>query len=83
MVRRKGHGRSSCGSSPTSRDIRGCDPDVVDLVGAEASAYVKGLDSDHLVTLGDGGFGLAGGWDGNGTYSIQFGRGLDSAVFHL
>lgn len=54
----------------------GCATGVVTKWAAEASAYVKSLDPNHLVTLGDEGFGL----QGDGSYHYQFGEGLDFAA---
>ncbi len=56
---------------------KGCATDVVTRWAAETSAYVKSLDPNHLVTLGDEGFGLDG---GDGSYPYQFGEGLDFAA---
>jgi mannan endo-1,4-beta-mannosidase len=41
----------------------------------DVSAYIKSLDSRHLVTLGDEGFGL----EGDGSYPFQYTEGLDFA----
>lgn len=68
----------------------GCDTDVIHDWATDVSAYIKSLDSDHLVTLGDEGFGL----DGDGSYPYTYGEGidweklltintLDFATFHL
>ena len=54
----------------------GCDTSVITKWAAETSAFVKSLDPNHLVTLGDEGFGLA----GDGSYPYQFGEGLDFAA---
>ena len=51
----------------------GCSTDIIYNWARDTSAYVKSLDSNHLVTLGDEGFGLA----GDGSYPYQFGEGLD------
>lgn len=51
----------------------GCSTDIIFNWARDTSAYVKSLDSNHLVTLGDEGFGLA----GDGSYPYQFGEGLD------
>ncbi|QKX62940.1 uncharacterized protein TRUGW13939_10108 [Talaromyces rugulosus] len=53
----------------------GCDTSVItDWVNA-TSAYIKSLDPNHLVTIGDEGFGLTNGSDGS--YPYTFGEGLD------
>ncbi|KAF7551313.1 hypothetical protein G7Z17_g5091 [Cylindrodendrum hubeiense] len=68
----------------------GCDTDVIFEWGTEISQYIKALDSKHLVTLGDEGFGLP----GDGSYPYTYGEGvdweqmltidtLDFATFHL
>ncbi|KAI0008728.1 carbohydrate-binding module family 1 [Xylariaceae sp. FL0662B] len=68
----------------------GCDTGVLTDWAAATSAYVKRLDPDHMVTLGDEGFGLA----GDGSYPYQFTEGvdfvanlavdtLDFATFHM
>ncbi|KAI1103589.1 carbohydrate-binding module family 1 [Jackrogersella minutella] len=54
----------------------GCATSVITTWAASTSAYVKGLDPNHMVTLGDEGFGLA----GDGSYPYQFGEGLDFAA---
>lgn len=53
----------------------GCSTDVIYNWARDTSAYVKSLDSDHLVTLGDEGMGLA----GDGSYPYQFSEGTDFA----
>ncbi|KAF1812605.1 putative mannan endo-1,4-beta-mannosidase A [Eremomyces bilateralis CBS 781.70] len=52
---------------------KGCDTSVITKWATETSKYVKSLDSEHLVTLGDEGFGLP----GDGSYPYQFGEGVD------
>ncbi|XDG08384.1 hypothetical protein ABKA04_007999 [Annulohypoxylon sp. FPYF3050] len=54
----------------------GCQTSVLTNWAADTSAYVKSLDPNHMVTLGDEGFGLA----GDGSYPYQFGEGLDFAA---
>ncbi|RYP78315.1 hypothetical protein DL769_003193 [Monosporascus sp. CRB-8-3] len=51
----------------------GCPTSVITKWAAETSAYVKSLDPNHLVTLGDEGFGL----EGDGSYPYQFTEGVD------
>ncbi|EPE02395.1 glycoside hydrolase family 5 protein [Ophiostoma piceae UAMH 11346] len=51
----------------------GCATSVIHDWAASTSAYIKGLDSKHLVTLGDEGFGLS----GDTSYPYQTGEGLD------
>ncbi|KZM18674.1 Mannan endo-1,4-beta-mannosidase [Ascochyta rabiei] len=41
-----------------------------------SSNYVRSLDSDHMIAIGDEGFGLT----GDGSYPYQFGEGLDFAA---
>jgi mannan endo-1,4-beta-mannosidase len=68
----------------------GCDLDVLNKWVADSAAYVKSLDSAHMVTTGEEGFGLA----GDGSYPYQFGEGgdfnatcadpnVDFCVYHL
>lgn len=68
----------------------GCSTDVIFDWATDVAAYVKSLDANHLVTLGDEGFGLP----GDGSYPYQYGEGtdwemnlqiedLDFATFHL
>ncbi|KAH8907638.1 glycoside hydrolase family 5 protein [Coniochaeta sp. PMI_546] len=71
----------------------GCDPSVIYNWAASTSQYIKSLDSNHMVTLGDEGFGPLTG--GDGSYPYQTGAGgyiwqdilnittLDFATFHL
>ncbi|RYP41110.1 hypothetical protein DL767_001271 [Monosporascus sp. MG133] len=51
----------------------GCPTSVITKWATETSAYVKSLDPNHLVTLGDEGFGL----QGDGSYPYQFTEGVD------
>lgn len=53
----------------------GCDTNVIYNWATQISAYIKSLDSNHMVTLGDEGFGLNAGT----SYPYQFGEGLDFA----
>jgi mannan endo-1,4-beta-mannosidase len=68
----------------------GCDTSVIYNWAKTISAYIKTLDSKHMVTLGDEGFGLP----GDGSYPYTYGEGtdfvallnittLDFATFHL
>jgi mannan endo-1,4-beta-mannosidase len=52
---------------------QGCDTSVIHDWAADISSYIKSLDSQHLVTLGDEGFGL----EGDGSYPFQYTEGLD------
>lgn len=54
---------------------KGCNTDVIFKWATEISAYVRSLDPNHMITLGDEGFGLA----GASTYPYQFGEGTDFA----
>ncbi|KAI1378605.1 carbohydrate-binding module family 1 [Hypoxylon crocopeplum] len=54
----------------------GCAASVITNWASSSSAYVKSLDPNHMVTLGDEGFGL----QGDGSYPYQFGEGLDFAA---
>ncbi|KAI1743375.1 glycoside hydrolase superfamily [Xylaria scruposa] len=54
---------------------KGCATSVVTKWATDTSAYVKSLDSKHLVTLGDEGFGLATGTDGS--YPFGYSEGMD------
>ena len=40
---------------------KGCNTDVVFKWATEISTYIRGLDANHMITLGDEGFGLPGG----------------------
>ncbi|KAI1342813.1 carbohydrate-binding module family 1 [Xylariaceae sp. FL0016] len=51
----------------------GCDTSVITTWAGATSAYIKGLDPDHMVALGDEGFGL----DGDGSYPYQYTEGVD------
>lgn len=51
----------------------GCSTDVIYNWAASTSAYVKSLDPNHMVTLGDEGMGLP----GDGSYPYQYGEGTD------
>ncbi|KAI0397364.1 glycoside hydrolase superfamily [Xylariaceae sp. FL0594] len=54
---------------------KGCATSVINKWASETSAYVKSLDPNHLVTLGDEGFGLATGSDGS--YPFGYSEGVD------
>lgn len=56
----------------------GCPTTIITNWATSISAYIKSLDPNHLVTLGDEGFGLTPGSDGS--YPFQFGEGLDFAA---
>ncbi|KAI8628845.1 glycoside hydrolase superfamily [Xylariaceae sp. FL1651] len=53
----------------------GCATSVLTKWATDTSAYIKSLDSKHMVTLGDEGFGLA--TDSDGSYPFTYGEGLD------
>lgn len=53
----------------------GCETDVIYEWAKSTSEFVKGLDSEHMVTLGDEGMGIAGG----DSYPFQFSEGTDFA----
>lgn len=68
----------------------GCDLKVMSDWVATSAAYVKSLDSKHMVTTGEEGFGL----EGDGSYPYTFGEGgdfnatcadpnVDFCVYHL
>lgn len=68
----------------------GCNTTIIYNWATEISQYIKSLDPDHLVTLGDEGFGLP----GDGSYPYTYGEGvdwqknldietLDFATFHI
>ncbi|KAI1331345.1 glycoside hydrolase superfamily [Xylariaceae sp. FL0255] len=71
----------------------GCDVSVITNWATTISAYIKSLDSNHMVTLGDEGFGLD--TDSDGSYPFTYGAGgtnftallevpdLDFGTFHL
>ncbi|KEY64236.1 hypothetical protein S7711_09029, partial [Stachybotrys chartarum IBT 7711] len=67
-----------------------CSTDIIYNWARDTSAYIKSLDPNHLVTLGDEGFGLP----GDGSYPYGYSEGsdfarnlnittLDFATFHL
>jgi mannan endo-1,4-beta-mannosidase len=69
----------------------GCATSVITQWATTTSKYIKSLDSKHMVTLGDEGFGLTG---GDGSYPYTLGEGLnytdnlaistlDFGTFHL
>lgn len=69
---------------------KGCDLSVLSDWVKTSAAYVKSLDSKHMVTTGEEGFGL----DGDGSYPYQFAEGgdfnatcadpnVDFCVYHL
>ncbi|KAJ5109535.1 hypothetical protein N7456_006210 [Penicillium angulare] len=71
---------------------QGCDTSVIYDWVKSTSAYIKSLDSNHLVCIGDEGFGLD--TDSDGSYPYTIGEGLnftlnlgietiDFATFHL
>jgi mannan endo-1,4-beta-mannosidase len=51
----------------------GCDTGVIYNWAKSTSEYIKSLDANHMVTLGDEGFGL----EGDGSYPYQYGEGVD------
>ncbi|KAF2762308.1 putative mannan endo-1,4-beta-mannosidase F [Pseudovirgaria hyperparasitica] len=51
----------------------GCDTSVIYDWATSTSQYIKSLDSNHLVTLGDEGFGLP----GDGSYPYTYSEGVD------
>ncbi|KAI0431537.1 glycoside hydrolase superfamily [Xylaria sp. FL1042] len=53
----------------------GCATSVITTWATSISAYIKSLDPNHMVTLGDEGFGLA--TDSDGSYPFSYGEGLD------
>lgn len=53
----------------------GCDTSVITNWATTTSAYIKSLDSNHMVTMGDEGFGLSGGSDTS--YPYTNGTGLN------
>ncbi|KAJ5698040.1 hypothetical protein N7462_000045 [Penicillium macrosclerotiorum] len=70
----------------------GCDPSVIYNWVESTSAYIKSLDSKHMVCIGDEGFGLS--TDSDGSYPYTLGEGLnftmnlaidtiDFGTFHL
>ncbi|KAK5632647.1 hypothetical protein RRF57_008361 [Xylaria bambusicola] len=54
---------------------RGCATSVITKWATEISAYIKSLDSKHMVTLGDEGFGLKSSSDGS--YPFWYSEGVD------
>lgn len=54
----------------------GCQTSVLTNWIRQTSNYIRSLDSDHMIAIGDEGFGLA----GDGSYPYQFSEGLDFAV---
>ncbi|KAI0517137.1 glycoside hydrolase superfamily [Xylaria bambusicola] len=54
---------------------KGCATSVITKWATEISAYIKSLDSKHMVTLGDEGFGLKSNSDGS--YPFQYSEGVD------
>ncbi|ORY55686.1 glycoside hydrolase family 5 protein [Pseudomassariella vexata] len=71
----------------------GCDVSVIYNWAANTSAYIKSLDSNHMVTMGDEGFGPLDGDDGSYPYTTSAGgytwrsnmniTTLDFATLHL
>ncbi|KAF2866209.1 glycoside hydrolase superfamily [Massariosphaeria phaeospora] len=55
---------------------KGCPTAVLTDWIRKTSDYIRSLDSDHMITLGDEGFGPA----DDGSYPYQFGEGLDWAA---
>lgn len=54
----------------------GCATSVLTNWIRASSNYVRSLDSDHMIAIGDEGFGLS----GDGSYPYQFSEGLDFAA---
>ncbi|KAJ0334330.1 hypothetical protein COL5a_000383 [Colletotrichum fioriniae] len=52
---------------------KGCSTDVIFQWAQATSQFVKSLDANHMVTLGDEGMGLP----GDGSYPYQYGEGTD------
>ncbi|KAK4663105.1 hypothetical protein QC763_600490 [Podospora pseudopauciseta] len=52
---------------------KGCNTNVIFNWATQISDYIRSLDKDHLITLGDEGFGLP----GQTTYPYQYGEGTD------
>jgi mannan endo-1,4-beta-mannosidase len=52
----------------------GCNPSIVTDWATKTSAYIKSLDSNHMITMGDEGF-VNGG--GDGSYPYTTGEGMD------
>lgn len=71
----------------------GCDTSVIYNWAASTSAYIKSLDSNHMVTIGDEGFGPDSGGDGSYPYQASAGgyvwadtlniTTIDFGTFHL
>ncbi|PSR99114.1 glycoside hydrolase superfamily, partial [Coniella lustricola] len=71
----------------------GCDTSVIYDWATTTSAYIKSLDSNHMVTMGDEGFGPLAGGDGSYPYTTSAGgytwadnlniTNLDFGTFHL
>lgn len=55
---------------------RGCKTSILTDWMMKTSDYIRSLDSDHMITAGDEGFGLA----GDGSYPYQFSEGIDWAA---
>ena len=71
-----------------------CSTDVIYKWATETSAYIRGLDPEHMITLGDEGMGLPAGAGAAATYPYQYTEGadfvknlgikdLDFGVFHF
>ncbi|KAK3294332.1 glycoside hydrolase superfamily [Chaetomium fimeti] len=69
---------------------KGCSTDIIYKWATDISAYIRSLDSSHMITLGDEGFGIP----GDTTYPYQYTEGtdfvknldikdLDFATFHM
>lgn len=52
---------------------KGCNTDVIFKWATEISAYIRSLDPNHMITLGDEGFGLP----GQSSYPYQYSEGVD------
>ncbi|KAK3987201.1 mannan endo-1,4-beta-mannosidase A [Cladorrhinum sp. PSN332] len=52
---------------------KGCNTDVIYKWATDISNYIRGLDPNHLITLGDEGFGLP----GQTSYPYQYSEGVD------
>ncbi|TVY23980.1 Mannan endo-1,4-beta-mannosidase [Lachnellula hyalina] len=70
----------------------GCDTSVITSWVNTTSAYIKGLDPNHMVAIGDEGFGLSGGASGDYVYSSGEGESfhdnlalstIDFGTYHL
>ncbi|KAF2470716.1 glycoside hydrolase, partial [Lindgomyces ingoldianus] len=55
---------------------KGCATAILTTWIQKTSDYIRSLDSDHMITAGDEGFGLA----GDGSYPYQFSEGIDWAA---